>query len=476
MSSAHEQWMQIALEEARKGYGYVSPNPLVGAVVVRDGKILGRGYHHQCGMPHAEVEAVRNAEAEGYSCEGAEIYVTLEPCCTYGKTPPCTELICSRKFSFVSIGTLDPNPAHAGRALKIFDEHGIKYEVGVCEKECRELNRIFFKYITSDRPYVLLKMGITLDGKIATAHTADDNAETVLMHLIRGTGLRGLGGITPMRQGNVIRPMLTVTRKEVLALLEEYYIPYRVDSSNETDDFLRNRLRHHVMPLLLKENPRLVENFAEMIKDLRGDEAALSCLAKAGLDVPVSQLTRMPHALRRRWLKDFLERNGVKEPERSHILLAENLVFSEKPSARADFPGGVTVARCYDCLRVVTAENALETIPISVPGVTEAGAYRIICRPAEKIINTTDTFTVAVQGKVTLRSRMTGDEIRLSGGTKTLKKLFIDKKIPASERNQVPVLADESGILAVYGIGPHQDRISQDLPAVQITIEKIGEI
>ena len=170
MSSAHEQWMQIALEEARKGYGYVSPNPLVGAVVVRDGKILGRGYHHRCGMPHAEVEAVRNAEAEGYSCEGAEIYVTLEPCCTYGKTPPCTELICSRKFSFVSIGTLDPNPAHAGRALKIFDEHGIKYEVGVCEKECRELNRIFFKYITTERPYVLLKMGITLDGKIACAN------------------------------------------------------------------------------------------------------------------------------------------------------------------------------------------------------------------------------------------------------------------------------------------------------------------
>lgn len=170
MSVTHEIWMQTAIEEARKGYGYVSPNPLVGAVVVRDGKILGKGYHHQCGMPHAEVEAVRDAESNGYSCENAEIYVTLEPCSTYGRTPPCTELICSRKFSFVSIGTLDPNPAHAGRALKIFDEHGIKYEVGVCEKECRDLNRIFFKYITSGKPYVFLKMGITLDGKIACAN------------------------------------------------------------------------------------------------------------------------------------------------------------------------------------------------------------------------------------------------------------------------------------------------------------------
>lgn len=170
MVEQHRKWMSLALEEARKGYGFVSPNPLVGAVVVRDGKVLGKGYHHQCGMPHAEVEAVRDAEQNGFSCEGAEIYVTLEPCCTYGKTPPCTELICSRKFSFVCIGTLDPNPSHAGRALKIFDEHNIKYEVGVLEKECIELNRIFFKYITTGKPYVFLKMGTTLDGKIACAN------------------------------------------------------------------------------------------------------------------------------------------------------------------------------------------------------------------------------------------------------------------------------------------------------------------
>lgn len=170
MTADHAKWMQTALDEARKGYGFVSPNPMVGAVVVRDGKILGRGYHHQCGMPHAEVEAVRDAENNGHSCEGAEIYVTLEPCCTYGKTPPCTKLICDKKIKFVSIGTLDPNPAHAGRALKIFDEHNIEYEVGVLEKECKELNRIFFKYITTNRPYVLLKMGVTLDGKIACAN------------------------------------------------------------------------------------------------------------------------------------------------------------------------------------------------------------------------------------------------------------------------------------------------------------------
>ena len=201
MSVNSEKWMNIALEEARKGYGFVSPNPLVGAVVVRNGEILGRGYHHQCGMPHAEVEAVRDAEANGYSCEGAEIYVTLEPCCTYGKTPPCTELICSRKFKFVSIGTLDPNPAHAGKALKIFDEHGIKYEVGVLEKECIELNRIFFKYITQKRPYVLLKMGVTLDGKIACSNGCSKfitgaKARDRVQYLRRGFDAIMVGAVT----------------------------------------------------------------------------------------------------------------------------------------------------------------------------------------------------------------------------------------------------------------------------------------
>ncbi len=162
--------MRLAIDEAVKGYGFVSPNPMVGAVIFRNGELIGRGYHHRCGMPHAEVEAVRDAEAHGFSCENADIYVTLEPCCTYGKTPPCTELICSKKFRSVYIGCLDPNPAHAGRALEIFKAHNIECHVGILEKECAGLNRIFFKYISTKRPYVMLKMGITLDGRIACAN------------------------------------------------------------------------------------------------------------------------------------------------------------------------------------------------------------------------------------------------------------------------------------------------------------------
>ena len=311
----------------------------------------------------------------------------------------------------------------------------------------------------------------TLDGKIATAHTADDNAETVLMHLIRGTGLKGLGGITPLRD-YVIRPMLTVTRQDVLALLEEYSIPYRVDSSNATDDFLRNRLRHHVMPLLLQENPRLVENFAEMIDDLRGDEAALTILSKQNQDLPVSELALMPHALRRRWIKDFLRRNGIKEPERSHILLVESLVFSEKPSARANLPGGITIERCYDTLRVMPKTDGLEAVKLTIPCQVQWGNWRVRCENATQILNDAHTFTLAVQGDVYLRSRQAGDAIRLSGGTKSLKKLFIDRKIPASQRPMIPVLADEKGILGVAGIGANTERIVNDLPVVQFIFEK----
>ena len=139
----------------------------------------------------------------------------------------------------------------------------------------------------------------SLPGKIATAHTADDNAETVLMHLVRGTGLKGLGGITPVR-GNVIRPMLKVTRQDVEAFLEEWCLTHIEDSSNETDAFLRNRIRHHVMPLLKNENPRIAENLSQMALRLRLDEEFLSEQANSTTLPPVESLKRMPKALHRR--------------------------------------------------------------------------------------------------------------------------------------------------------------------------------
>lgn len=312
----------------------------------------------------------------------------------------------------------------------------------------------------------------TLSGKIATAHTADDNAETVLMHLVRGTGLKGLGGIMPLN-GSFIRPMLTCTRQQVLALLEEYHISYVEDSSNEEDLFLRNRLRHHVMPILKQENPRIAENLSAMAMELRNDEAALANLAAYESLPKVEELKQLPQAVRSRVLERFLKENGVKEPERAHIAIAENLVFSPKPSSFARFPGGVTVRRNYDCLEANVESQALEVLRLPKAGSVEIPGFRITVQPAERIENTSVVFTVAPVCDMYVRCRQSGDEIRLSGGTKLLKKLFIDRKIPAHQRLQIPVIADGKSVLGVYGIGVNLDRAARELPAVQIRFENI---
>ena len=310
-----------------------------------------------------------------------------------------------------------------------------------------------------------------LEGKIATAHTADDNAETVLMHLVRGTGLKGLGGIAPVR-GKLIRPMLTVTRQEAEMFLDSWCLSHVEDSSNETDAFLRNRIRHHVMPLLTAENPRLAENLSQMALRLRKDEECLSSQANFEILPTVETLKSMPSALRSRVLERFLKQSGVKEPEDTHIALAEALLYSDKPSARASFPGGVTIARNYDTLEALRESGPLEAVTLTCPGEVILPGLRITCVPAAEICNTNDTFTVVPKGEMTLRSRQSGDVIRLSGGSKSLKKLFIDRKIPAAERLRIPVLCDEAGILGAYGIGVSVDRAADALPAVQVHFER----
>lgn len=310
----------------------------------------------------------------------------------------------------------------------------------------------------------------TLPGKIATAHTADDNAETVLMHLIRGTGLKGMGGISPIR-GKVVRPMLTVTRQEVLDFLQAYCLEHIEDSSNDTDVFLRNRIRHHVMPLLHQENPSLSENLSQMALRMRQDEQVLQALADKELPT-VSQLCAMEQPLRRRYLAAFLEQCGIREPEAEHIALAEKLVFSEKPSARGDFPGGIQICRNYDRMEKLEAAAEIPTAILPCPGRVEwAGNIAVCCRQAEEPVLQWDRFTVYAQGNVVVRSRKTGDTIRLNGGTKTLKKLFADRKIPAWQREQIPVVADDAGVLAVWGIGANLDRISGAGIALEVWFE-----
>lgn len=358
-----------------------------------------------------------------------------------GDASDADEAFCRKLCGFYDI------PIHVGQGSVLPGKKGL-------EAAARDARYAFFE---------------TLTGKIATAHTADDNAETILMRLVRGTGLKGLGGITPVR-GNIIRPMLNVTRREVLAFLQENHLCHVEDASNETDAFLRNRLRHHVMPLLEQENPRLAENLSAMAQRLRQDEEALEAMTVAAPEV--QRLRELPPAIRNRSIAVFLEHHGVPEPEGEHIALVEKLVFSENPSAKANLPGGITVSREYGHLTVLRQEQALETVLLPKEGSVNLSGIglRVTVAKAEKTENGPDCFTVCPQGQMVLRCRCSGDEIRLSGGTKSVKKLMIDRKIPAAQRMRIPLIADDVGVLGIYGFGADLDRIG---PGVRIRFELI---
>ncbi len=160
-----KKYMRMAIELAKKGEGAVNPNPLVGAVVVKDGKVVGKGYHRFFGGPHAEVYALEEAGKEAY---GATIYVTLEPCSHYGKTPPCAKKIIDMGIKKCFVGSSDPNPQVAGKGVAMLKKAGIEVVESVLKDECDKLNQVFFKYIKTKIPYLFLKCAITLDGKIAT--------------------------------------------------------------------------------------------------------------------------------------------------------------------------------------------------------------------------------------------------------------------------------------------------------------------
>jgi diaminohydroxyphosphoribosylaminopyrimidine deaminase/5-amino-6-(5-phosphoribosylamino)uracil reductase len=160
-----EQYMKLALALAESARGQTSPNPLVGAVVVKDGQIVGMGAHLKAGEPHAEVHAIRMA---GEKAKGATAYVTLEPCSHYGKTPPCADLLIEAGVARVVIATEDPFPKVSGRGIRKLQQVGIEVEVGICKQEALDLNRIFFHFVRTKRPYVTIKSATTLDGKTAT--------------------------------------------------------------------------------------------------------------------------------------------------------------------------------------------------------------------------------------------------------------------------------------------------------------------
>lgn len=177
-----EFYMRKALALAKQGMGYTSPNPMVGCVIVKNGKIVAQGYHEKCGEYHAERNALLKCKED---VTGAEAYVTLEPCCHHGKTPPCTDIIIERGIKKVYVGSMDSNPLVGGKGVKLLEEAGIEVECGVLKEECDKLNEVFFHYIEKKTPFVIMKYAMTLDGKIA-ASTGDSKwvtGETARKHV-----------------------------------------------------------------------------------------------------------------------------------------------------------------------------------------------------------------------------------------------------------------------------------------------------
>lgn len=290
---------------------------------------------------------------------------------------------------------------------------------------------------------------------VATAHTANDNAETLLLHLLRGTGPRGLCGI-PARRGRYIRPLLSVTREEIGQYLSEQGIPHIEDSSNALDDCVRNRLRHRVMPELLRENPRFLEA-AERAAALQSQEDAFlsgladsaeqSCRLGDGHDC--KKLRALHPVLLRRVLMRVLCKYRVENPSARHIEALEHLVQTEHPSSAIRLPGGLTAQREYDLLRVSECEEltfAPVTVPIPGRAVLPEAGLEVSCfvtensQSVQKKANTICLKYDMIAETVTLRPRKVGDALHLRGGTKTVKKLMIDRKIPAAKRSLTPVI------------------------------------
>ena len=306
-------------------------------------------------------------------------------------------------------------------------------------------------------------------GKIATAHNADDNAETILLRLLRGTGLRGLGGIPPKRE-NILRPLLSCTREEIEALLAEQGLPHVEDSSNDENDCVRNRLRHQVLPLLREENPNLAATLGRSAALFREEDAFLSRLAarasddcRAGEWWSCQQLLALEPVLRRRVLLAALREQGLEDPAAVYVEALEGLLRAG-PSARLDLPDGKTARREYDRLRFSPTDHppVLQELKPEIPGRTflPDGLGELVCFVTKNSYFSKKNLTtfalkcdMITARELRVRGRLSGDRLTLSGGTKSVKALMIDRKIPARLRDSIPVITLDGKPVAVFGVG-----------------------
>ena len=401
--------------------------------------------------------------------------------------PPGSRVLCAVSggadsvcmlHALLSLGDVTCVCAHFDHGLRPDSAGDAAFVAGLCESWGVELitergdtgkyaaeNRLSTETAARELRYAFLRRAAAACGAelIATAHNRNDNAETVLLHLARGAGLRGLTGI-PERRDNVVRPLLRVSREEILSYLDERGIPHVEDPTNALDDCARNYARHHVLPAMERLHPGALGNISRMTASLSEDEAYLSSLAEDWLsrqengELSARELAALPRPVAARalrlWLGEDLSR------ERIGALLD---LCSAGPSAMLDLPGR-RVYRRYDALTLTAPRGGRlpdrELLPERELLLPEAG-LAVLCRecpPAGEIQSSFNTFyfsSANICGKLTVACRKPGDSLTLLGrqGRRSVKKLLMERRIPREKRESVPVLRDEAGVLAVYGVG-----------------------
>ena len=349
---------------------------------------------------------------------------------------------------------------------------------GMSVEECaREMRYAFLEQTAREEGCAL----------IATGHHAGDNAETVLMNLIRGSGLKGLCGI-PERRGNLVRPMLEVTREEIDDYLTRRGIPHVEDETNGDDGYTRNKVRHHLMPLMEELNPRAREHITAAAGRLRDDEILLSQLAEEllcrcreredGLAIPAEDLANAPRPLALRACGILARRAGL-GTQSAHLEGILALCRGDSPSGETNVPGG-TVWREYEWLVLGHRDSPPgEETPLCADGITRWGRWTVECHPSEapeKPYLHKNSFHLR-PGEYTLRTRREGDKVKLGKRPeKTVKKLMIEERIPARRREHIPVIAGDGTAAAVGGFGPDARFLAKKgQPSLHITLTEENE-
>ncbi len=314
--------------------------------------------------------------------------------------------------------------------------------------------------------------------RLATAHNADDNLETVIMHLARGTGLRGLCGIPPVRD-RLIRPILFAPRAEIEKYCDRQGLEHVEDHTNSDETYTRNRIRARVLPVLREINPSAARASVDMCENLRLDEQYLTAASGFSGEISVSALGPRPLGIRT--LRDGYEAaSGGLSLSSRQLDQLWRLCDGGLPSGRLSLPGGITAVRQYDRLIFMTEDSREEDFCIELPenGKVETGKFLIFCKISCKtpdLAKNRNTFAIKrdmIDGALYVRSRRTGDRIKLPGRpAKSLKKLFIDEKVPAGIRGSIPVIASADAVAAVYGFGVDESYLPADGDEmIQITI------